>query len=239
MARWPWWSAVPLLVLAYAALTGEFALAAVCGVAAVAAALVQHRRQGSGASRGDSLIQLTRREFENLLTEAFRLQGYQIIETATGAAAGGATLTVRKDRQTYIVQSRHWNASRVDASDIKAAHDAMKARSAEGAIVVCAGRFTRDAVALAKSAHLVLIAGPALSALIDKAQAARAANKAPLVTPTAAETTQPMTAIPMSPLCEKCGSGMILRTAKRGRHAGKRFWGCAGYPECRAVRRVA
>src|SRR5699024_1222496 len=35
--------------------------------------------------------------------------------------------------------------------------------------------------------------------------------------------------------CPKCGSAMVLRTAKRGTHAGNQFWGCSAFPKCRAV----
>jgi predicted RNA-binding Zn-ribbon protein involved in translation (DUF1610 family) len=38
-----------------------------------------------------------------------------------------------------------------------------------------------------------------------------------------------------SPRCPKCGSEMILRTAKRGDNQGGRFWGCSKYPECRGI----
>lgn len=38
--------------------------------------------------------------------------------------------------------------------------------------------------------------------------------------------------------CPKCGSMMVLRTAKRGRNAGDQFWGCSGYPQCRVVQKV-
>jgi len=37
------------------------------------------------------------------------------------------------------------------------------------------------------------------------------------------------------PSCPKCGGPMTLRTAKAGRNSGTQFWGCTGYPECRAV----
>lgn len=30
-------------------------------------------------------------------------------------------------------------------------------------------------------------------------------------------------------------SGMVLRTAKKGTHAGQKFWGCIGYPGCRTI----
>lgn len=35
------------------------------------------------------------------------------------------------------------------------------------------------------------------------------------------------------PSCPKCGRTMVLRIARQGRHAGERFWGCSGFPECR------
>ncbi len=38
-----------------------------------------------------------------------------------------------------------------------------------------------------------------------------------------------------SPHCPKCGSEMILRTAKRGDNQGGKFWGCSKYPECRGI----
>ncbi len=37
------------------------------------------------------------------------------------------------------------------------------------------------------------------------------------------------------PICQECGSQMVLRTAKTGKNAGKQFWGCTGYPECRGT----
>jgi predicted RNA-binding Zn-ribbon protein involved in translation (DUF1610 family) len=42
-------------------------------------------------------------------------------------------------------------------------------------------------------------------------------------------------AVNESPHCPKCGSEMILRTAKSGANAGNKFWGCSKYPNCRGV----
>jgi restriction system protein len=39
-----------------------------------------------------------------------------------------------------------------------------------------------------------------------------------------------------SPACPACGGRMALRTARTGRHTGKTFWGCMGYPDCRGIR---
>lgn len=35
--------------------------------------------------------------------------------------------------------------------------------------------------------------------------------------------------------CPKCGKPMVMRTAKQGANAGKSFWGCTGYPQCRTL----
>jgi len=35
--------------------------------------------------------------------------------------------------------------------------------------------------------------------------------------------------------CPRCGAEMIMRTAKRGVHAGNKFWGCSRYPACRST----
>lgn len=40
-------------------------------------------------------------------------------------------------------------------------------------------------------------------------------------------------------LCSQCGSKMILRTAKHGKNAGQKFWGCSAFPKCRSVQSVA
>jgi len=262
----PWWASALLAVLLYAVLRGvapdtgevlQYLLPLAC--LAVAAGSVFLRRQREGVAptdlgaNADPLSRMSWREFESLMGDAFRMQGYQVVETATGAAAAGAAeMFLRKDRQTFLVQCKHWKASKVDATVVKDMFAAMSARSAVGGFVVTSGRFTREAVACAKGSTLQLIAGPALVALIVKAQAARATAKAsdpaagpPVPLDTAMAATSPITtaspandAPRMSPVCEKCGSDMRLRTAKRGRHAGTRFWGCTD-AECKSVKRIA
>jgi restriction system protein len=35
--------------------------------------------------------------------------------------------------------------------------------------------------------------------------------------------------------CPRCGSSMVVRTARRGNNAGNQFWGCSAFPACRVV----
>lgn len=38
-----------------------------------------------------------------------------------------------------------------------------------------------------------------------------------------------------APTCPRCGGEMVIRTATRGKHKGRRFYGCVNYPKCRGV----
>lgn len=38
-----------------------------------------------------------------------------------------------------------------------------------------------------------------------------------------------------SPICPECGKPMARRKARSGKNAGREFWGCTGYPECKCV----
>lgn len=35
--------------------------------------------------------------------------------------------------------------------------------------------------------------------------------------------------------CPKCGGSMVLRETKKGQNIGKKFWGCAKFPQCRGI----
>ncbi len=38
--------------------------------------------------------------------------------------------------------------------------------------------------------------------------------------------------------CPHCGAPLVIRTAKRGEHAGESFYGCSAYPHCRYVETI-
>jgi restriction system protein len=40
------------------------------------------------------------------------------------------------------------------------------------------------------------------------------------------------------PNCPQCGKAMVLRTAKTGKAAGRNFWGCSLYPDCKGVVKI-
>ncbi|NLX57679.1 MAG: hypothetical protein GXY74_01165 [Phycisphaerae bacterium] len=56
----------------------------------------------------------------------------------------------------------------------------------------------------------------------------------PMPRAAAAAPTKPTATAP-SPVCPLCGSTMTLRTARHGKNAGGRFWGCDKYPNCKGI----
>jgi hypothetical protein len=54
-------------------------------------------------------------------------------------------------------------------------------------------------------------------------------------TPETGTTQPPLGDTQASPKCPKCGSPMVLRTAKTGANQGGKFWGCPNYPRCRGI----
>ena len=42
---------------------------------------------------------------------------------------------------------------------------------------------------------------------------------------------------PQVPACPLCEAPMRERTARKGRHAGRKFWGCTKAPKCKGVRK--
>jgi restriction system protein len=108
------------------------------------------------------------REFEQLVGEAFQLQGYQPIDSGRGDQ-----LVLRRERETVLVECRHWQAAKVGVEAVDALRRAMAGRGAGGGFLVTSGRFARDAIALAAGCNVRLVDGAALTGLLDKARSAR------------------------------------------------------------------
>ncbi len=115
----------------------------------------------------DVLNGLTWREFEMLVGEAFRVQGYSVTETA-GSADGGVDVVLRKDSEKYFVQCKQWRAQTVGVPIVRELYGAMAAHGATGGFVVTSGRFTKPALEFAQGRNLTLIDGPQLHAMIQR-----------------------------------------------------------------------
>jgi len=185
------------------------------------AALFADVQQGSSAA---VLNGMSWREFEMLVGEAFRRKGYAVVETGGGGADGGIDLVLSKDGEKFLVQCKQWKAYKVGVTTIRELYGVMAAGGAAGGFVVTSGVFTQEVKSFAEGRNITLIDGTELTAMIKKIQ------------PTVSAATTPSTSkFSPSAICPKCGGSMTKRTAKQGANAGKMFWGCASFPDCRGI----
>ncbi|HYD76500.1 restriction endonuclease [Ramlibacter sp.] len=217
------------------ATAGQYLAPFLCMVAALISFLRRRKRKGlvtsvAGARSPQALHGMSWTEFELLVGEAFRQQGYTVTEVGGGGADGGVDLVLRKGSETYLVQCKQWKATQVGVHVVRELFGVMVARGAAGAFVVTSGGFSSDARAFAEGRNITLVDGPKLFGLIQQAKASSAApSGAPPVRPSA-QTAQ------RTPDCPKCKAPMVRRTAKNGPNAGSHFWGCSRYPSCRGTR---
>ena len=184
------------------------------------------------ARSADALDGMSWREFEILVGEAFRLQGYRVAETGGGGPDGGIDLALTKGNEKFLVQCKQWKAYKVGVDVVRELYGVMAAKGAAGGFVVTSGRFTDDARKFADGRNVQLVDGTKLFAMIKQAKQSVAATAQPttskpqMVTPKAVAVTS----------CPLCSSGMVKRTARNGSNAGSEFWGCSTFPKCRGVR---
>lgn len=119
--------------------------------------------------RADALAGLTWREFETLVGAYFRHQGYEVTLTGGGGPDGGVDVLLRQGGDTYLVQCKHWRASRVGVKPVRELYGVMAAERAAGGFVVTSGDFTQEARQFAKGRELQLIDGRTLRHELENA----------------------------------------------------------------------
>lgn len=195
------------------------------------AALVTDVAQAQSANALDGM---SWREFELLVGEAYRLQGYRVTETGGGGADGGVDLALTKGSEKFLVQCKQWKAYKVGVDVVRELYGVMAAKGATGGFVVTSGRFTDDAKAFAEGRNVQLVDGPKLFAMIKQAKMSLMATaQQPASKPTIAQSKATI-----EPVCPQCGSSMVKRTARKGGNAGGEFWGCSKFPTCKGVRQL-
>lgn len=176
-----------------------------------------HQNVAESSSK-NALNGMSWQQFETLVGEHFRQQGYKVEEVGGGGADGGVDIILHKNGEKHFVQCKQWKAYKVGVKPVRELLGVMVGSAATGGIVVTSGEFTKDAIDFARENNIQLLDGTELHKVIRNAKQA--------VIPAS---------IPKVPTCPKCGSNMVKRTAKKGSHAGEPFWGCSGYPACRST----
>jgi restriction system protein len=235
------------------ATAGQYIVPLLCLAAAALSAWRRKQRQSlltdvAQARNTDALDGMSWREFELLVGESYRQQGYRVTEIGGNGPDGGVDLVLTQGGEKFFVQCKQWKAYKVGVTTVRELYGVMAAKGATGGSVVTSGRFTEDAKEFAQGRNIELVDGPRLFAMIQRARQAQgptttepresvnatgvpqAQAKASAREPTA--TSQAAT----RPDCPRCGAAMELRTARQGANAGNAFWGCSTYPKCRGTR---
>lgn len=211
-------------MLAWLALTA-------CWLAALVSFLDARRKRRLLETRTDldSLAATGWRDFERLVGEAFRLQGYAVEETGLGGADGGIDLILRRDGRRTLVQCKQWRRDRVPVNVVREMYGLLTHHKADKVIIAATGGFTPDAASFASGKPIELIDGEALLAMIRsvQAKAVGSANIERRIKPVSVASTNE------APMCPTCGLAMVHRSNRRD---GNRFWGCKQFPACRGTR---
>ena len=119
------------------------------------------------ASRRRSLVEgqmsieriraLSWQQFEQLVGEAFRRQGYRVVERGGAQADGGIDLELRTADKVLVVQCKHRKAQAVAVRLVRELYGAMAGAEASAAIFVTSGRYTPDAIDFARDKPIKLI----------------------------------------------------------------------------------
>ena len=184
----------------------------------------QRRRLLATQTGIDSIRSLSWHQFEHLVGEFYRQQGYRVTEQGGAGADHGIDLMLHREGKTIPVQCKHWRSGKVGVSVVREHLGVMSAHKSEQGIVVCTGTFTTPAIQFAQANGIELVNGSVLATRIQLDQRP------------AANESQPCT---KTEICSRCESPMIRRQAKRGAKAGTYFLGCSTYPTCRETRNLA
>ena len=222
------------------ATAGQYVLPILCLAGAAISAWRRRARRVlvdnvTGSDASDVLQGMSWREFEVLVGEGFRLQGYQVVENFEPGPDDGIDLMLRKDGEKYLVQCKQWRAFKVGVPVVRELYGVMAAKGAAGGFVVTSGRFTPEAEAFASGRNLRLLDGPQLHRLLKQARGSSSAKPADRNQEKQARNAALQAAKTAAPSCPRCAQSMVRRTARKGINAGQEFWGCSDYPRCRGT----
>lgn len=106
-------------------------------------------------------------DFELLVGACYRRQGYSVTENGLGGADGGIDLILTRRSEKVIVQCKKWNTSSVGAPVVREMYGLMLHHKVDRVKIVCAGKFTSEAVSFATDKPIELISGEDLLLIIN------------------------------------------------------------------------
>ena len=156
---------------------GQFFIPIICVIGAAISAWKRFHRRAlfntiAYGDAPDKLDRMTWLEFELLVGEAFRLDGFAVEAQGGAGPDGGVDLVLRRSGEKFLVQCKQWRAMKVGVEIVRELYGVMAARGATGGFVVTSGMFTDAAKEFAEGRNVVLIDGRILLDTIERAERA-------------------------------------------------------------------
>lgn len=164
-------------------------------------------------------------QYELIIGEIFRREGYTVEISAAAAQGDSIDLTLRRDSETILVQCKHWKTSRVTEREVREFYGTMTGNGAPRGIFVTAGTFSRDARDFAEGKGIDLMDRAALEECT--AAIARPGENFCGITDWVEEFAA--NARIFDPECPICQGSMVIRN---NRANGAAYWSCRNHPRC-------
>lgn len=177
-----------------------------------------------------SVRDLTWDEFELLVGEIYRRQGFTAELSAGTGADGGIDLILHRDERRILVQCKSWNVYKVSVPGIREFYGVLVSEKADRGIFITTGEFTRDAKDFAVGKPIELIDGTEFKSLLKNASndphddLLNVALWAPVFLSASRV---------IIPPCPFCKSAMVKREGPTGA-----FLGCSTFPRCKGTREI-
>jgi len=148
-------------------------------------------------------------EFEQLVAANYQSLGYEVEHVGRATSDGGRDLVMKKDRETVLVQCKHYRDSWVHVIPLRQFLGTLEHYRAKRGIFVSCGVFDASAEEFAKqNPRIELVAGERLQEMIQASVARRLGGRIYS--------------------CSNCGAPMKPKTGKYGL-----FLSCSNYPACK------
>ena len=204
-----------------------------CLLGALGSAIKAKSRQRLLDTRTDleSLSATGWRNFERLVGEAFRRQGYAVDENHQSGPDGGIDLVLHKDGRRILVQCKQWRRQQVGVSVVREMYGLLIHHNADAVKIVSTGTYTADAEVFANGKPIELIPGEDLLQMIRAVQPP--SSETPTIDPSIQ--IEPIMGTPparQEASCPRCNASLVER---RNRRTGEAFLGCSRFPACRGT----
>lgn len=210
-------------------------------------------------SNAGAYLEMSPQQFETAIANLFRRLGYDVEQTPI-SCDGGKDAILRAADGKYLLECKCYGpAQSVGRRDLQILFAAMHAEQAVGGFCVTTGRFTRTAKDYAKSVNIALYDRARLPFLVNEAHPVSTdfSTASVVCRECGSVVSVPVKVVPASaqcenghtitsnivtadfrilaegevPYCDSCGAPMRLVNWN-----GREFWGCTGYPKCRATK---